>query len=79
MPGCLVAQGGSDAFIGMIGLGVVEAGQVALLTGGRQNVLMRLVLGIGVWVGGDPCIRVPYVGVSVRCILGMHQSYRVEG
>jgi ribulose kinase len=31
--GLLVAQGGSDAFIGMVGLGVVEAGQMAMLTG----------------------------------------------
>jgi ribulose kinase len=28
-----VAQGGSDAFIGMVGLGVVRAGQMAMLTG----------------------------------------------
>jgi ribulose kinase len=33
--GLLVAQGGSDAFIGMVGLGVVRAGQMAMLTGGR--------------------------------------------
>ena len=26
-------QGGADAFIGMVGLGVLEAGQMALLTG----------------------------------------------
>ncbi|KAG2482942.1 hypothetical protein HYH03_018167 [Edaphochlamys debaryana] len=32
-PGLLVAQGGADAFIGMLGLGVVEPGQMALLTG----------------------------------------------
>ncbi|WIA20610.1 hypothetical protein OEZ85_004993 [Tetradesmus obliquus] len=31
--GLLVAQGGSDAFIGMVGLGVVEPGQMAMLTG----------------------------------------------
>lgn len=31
--GTLVAQGGADAFIGMLGLGVVKAGQMALLTG----------------------------------------------
>jgi ribulose kinase len=31
--GLLVAQGGSDAFIGMVGLGVVRAGQMAMLTG----------------------------------------------
>jgi len=31
--GLLVAQGGSDAFIGMVGLGVVKAGQMAMLTG----------------------------------------------
>ncbi|KAF8062764.1 ribulose-phosphate 3-epimerase [Scenedesmus sp. PABB004] len=31
--GLLVAQGGSDAFIGMLGLGVVAPGQMAMLTG----------------------------------------------
>jgi hypothetical protein len=31
-----VAQGGSDAFIGMVGLGVVEPGQMAMLTGRRM-------------------------------------------
>lgn len=31
--GLLVAQGGADAFIGMLGLGAVEPGQMALLTG----------------------------------------------
>jgi ribulokinase len=31
--GLPVAQGGSDAFIGMIGLGVVKPGQLALITG----------------------------------------------
>lgn len=31
--GLPVAQGGADAFIGMLGLGVVRAGQLALLTG----------------------------------------------
>ena len=31
--GLLVAQGGADAFIGMLGLGVVRPGQMALLTG----------------------------------------------
>lgn len=32
-PGLPVAQGGADAFIGMLGLGVVDPGQMALLTG----------------------------------------------
>lgn len=31
--GLVVAQGGADAFIGMIGLGVTTPGQMALLTG----------------------------------------------
>lgn len=31
--GTLVAQGGADAFVGMLGLGVVSDGQMALLTG----------------------------------------------
>jgi hypothetical protein len=33
-PGTLVAQGGADAFIGLIGIGVVEPGQLGILTGG---------------------------------------------
>ncbi len=32
-PGTAVAQGGADAFVGMLGLGVVAPGQMALLTG----------------------------------------------
>ena len=32
-PGLPVAQGGADAFVGMIGLGVIKPGQMALLTG----------------------------------------------
>lgn len=32
-PGTLVVQGGADAFIGMIGLGVAEPGEMALITG----------------------------------------------
>ena len=32
-PGTLVVQGGSDAFIGVIGLGVTEPGEMALITG----------------------------------------------
>ncbi|MEQ8967825.1 MAG: FGGY-family carbohydrate kinase [Azospirillaceae bacterium] len=32
-PGTPVAQGGADAFIGMIGLGVVEPGRMAFITG----------------------------------------------
>jgi ribulose kinase len=35
--GLLVAQGGSDAFIGMVGLGVVRAGQMAMLTGDQAQ------------------------------------------
>ncbi|GAX74637.1 hypothetical protein CEUSTIGMA_g2085.t1 [Chlamydomonas eustigma] len=33
LEGTLLAQGGADAFIGMLGLGVVKPGQLALLTG----------------------------------------------
>lgn len=33
MEGTLVAQGGADAFVGMIGLNVIEPGRVALITG----------------------------------------------
>ena len=43
--GTLVAQGGADAFIGMIGLGVTRPGQMALLTGSSH-----LQLGSG-WAG----------------------------
>ena len=32
--GTPLAQGGADAFIGMLGLGVLRPGQLALLTGG---------------------------------------------
>ncbi len=41
--GTLVAQGGADAFVGMLGLGVVEDGQLALLTG-------ACILWLGSWV-----------------------------
>lgn len=40
--GTLVAQGGADAFIGMLGLGVVRPGQMALLTG-SSHLLLGLV------------------------------------
>ena len=32
-PGLPVAQGGADAFVGMLGLGVVQPGQLGLITG----------------------------------------------
>lgn len=42
--GTLVAQGGADAFIGMIGLGVLRPGQLALLTGGGPPCFTRALL-----------------------------------
>eukprot|EP00877_Chromochloris_zofingiensis_P008930 jgi/Chrzof1/4290/Cz14g07110.t1 len=48
--GLLVAQGGADAFIGMIGLGVVKAGQMAMLTG-------ECVVGCCGWKVITKCLR----------------------
>lgn len=50
--GTPVVQGGADAFIGMIGLGVVAPGDVALITGSSHLQLMvtdRAFNGKGVW------------------------------
>jgi ribulose-phosphate 3-epimerase len=47
-----VAQGGADAFIGMIGLGVVEPGRMALLTGSSHLHLgctSQTFHGLGIW------------------------------
>ena len=51
-PGLLVVQGGSDAFIGVIGLGVTEPGEMALITGSSHlhiGVADRVVHKAGVW------------------------------
>lgn len=51
-PGMLVVQGGSDAFIGVIGLGVTEPGEMALITGSSHlhiGVADRVVHKAGVW------------------------------
>jgi ribulose kinase len=57
-PGTLVAQGGADAFIGLIGIGVVEPGQLGILTGGAWLALclawasLRWLGSTWGWVGG---------------------------
>jgi ribulokinase len=51
-PGLLVVQGGADAFIGVIGLGVTEPGEMALITGSSHlhiGVADRVVHSQGVW------------------------------
>ena len=51
-PAFPVAQGGADAFIGMIGLGVTEPGEMALITGSSHlhlGVVARPVHAPGVW------------------------------
>jgi FGGY-family pentulose kinase len=40
-PGTLVAQGGIDAYLGALGLGVVEPGQVALITGSSHVIIAQ--------------------------------------
>jgi ribulokinase len=50
--GIPVAQGGADAFIGMIGLGVTEPGEMALITGSSHlhlGVVARPIHAPGVW------------------------------
>ena len=51
-PGIPVAQGGADAFIGVIGLGVTEPGEMALITGSSHlqlGIAARPVHAAGVW------------------------------
>ena len=51
-PGLLVVQGGADAFIGVIGLGVTEPGEMAIITGSSHlhiGVTDRVVHKQGVW------------------------------
>jgi ribulokinase/ribulose-phosphate 3-epimerase len=50
--GLPVAQGGADAFIGMVGLGVLEADQMALLTGSSHlhlGMTAATFQGTGIW------------------------------
>ncbi|MFO5197608.1 sugar kinase, partial [Salmonella enterica subsp. enterica serovar Typhimurium] len=56
-----VAQGGADALIGMIGLGVAQPGQLALITGSSHlqfGVTEREIHAPGVW-GAYPDIVYP--------------------
>lgn len=58
-PGLPVAQGGADAFVAMIGLGVVEAGRMAFITGSSHLHLGLSATGIhgpGVWGGYDDAV-----------------------
>jgi ribulose kinase len=51
-PGTPVAQGGADAFIGMIGLGVTEPGEMALITGSSHlhlGIATSPVHAAGIW------------------------------
>jgi ribulose kinase len=51
-PGTPVVQGGADAFIGMIGLGVTEPGEMALITGSSHlhlGIAAKEVHGPGIW------------------------------
>ena len=58
-PGTLVVQGGADAFIGMIGLGVTQPGEMALITGSSHlqlGVASRAVHAPGVWGTYMDCV-----------------------
>jgi ribulose kinase len=60
-PGLPVAQGGSDAYIGVLGLGVVKPDQLALITGSSHNHLGLMeaeVHGPGFW-GTYPDALIP--------------------
>jgi ribulokinase len=59
MPGTPVVQGGADAFIGMIGLGVTQPGELALITGSSHlqlGVARRSVHAKGVWGTYQDCV-----------------------
>ncbi len=59
LPGTLVVQGGADAFIGMIGLGVTQPGELALITGSSHlqlGVANRAVHAPGVWGTYMDCV-----------------------
>lgn len=58
-PGTPVVQGGADAFIGMIGLGVTQPGELALITGSSHlqlGVANRSVHAPGVWGTYMDCV-----------------------
>lgn len=58
-PGLPVVQGGADAFIGMIGLGVTEPGELALITGSSHlqlGIAARPVHTRGVWGTYADCV-----------------------
>lgn len=58
-PGTPVVQGGADAFIGMIGLGVTQPGELALITGSSHlqlGVAARPVHAPGVWGTYMDCV-----------------------
>ncbi len=58
-PGTPVVQGGADAFIGMIGLGVTEPGELALITGSSHlqlGIATRPVHAPGVWGTYADCV-----------------------
>ena len=59
LPGTPVVQGGADAFIGMIGLGVTQPGDLALITGSSHlqlGVANRTVHAAGVWGTYMDCV-----------------------
>lgn len=59
LPGTPVVQGGADAFIGMIGLGVTQPGDLALITGSSHlqlGVAARAVHAPGVWGTYMDCV-----------------------
>lgn len=58
-PGTPVVQGGADAFIGMIGLGVTQPGELAIITGSSHlhlGVASRAVHAPGVWGTYMDCV-----------------------
>ena len=65
-PGTPVVQGGADAFIGMIGLGVTEPGEMALITGSSH-----LHLGVATARSTDPASGAP---IRTRSIRGSRSS-----
>lgn len=57
--GTPVVQGGADAFIGMIGLGVTQPGDLAMITGSSHlhlGVADRMVHAVGVWGTYMDCV-----------------------
>ena len=66
--GLPVAQGGADAFVGVLGLGVLHAGELALLTGSSHlhlGVAAQVQHGPGVWGAYEGALPFPAGG----CIL----------